>query len=220
MRHLDGITDRIRTALDLRHCAREETLSLSREVIRSSANAIRCAHRDETERARELLRSARKALDRIAASMRSHPHIHSSGYVHDCQKEYAEAAIFLSVIAGEQIPDPVELSVDYPAYLNGLGEAVGELRRHALDLMRRARLQDAEKVLSVMDEIYSVLVSLDYPDALTGGLRRTTDSVRGIIEKTRGDLTSALGQEELRRALETALGALRAPAPQDGDRRG
>lgn len=205
---LDAITERIRAKLDARNAARDRTLILSREIIRTSANTIRAAHRGELDRAREMLRGAHEAVGQMRGALQEHPDIYHAGYVHDCQKELAEAAAFVALIGGGSLPDPDELGVEYPAYLNGLGEAIGELRRFALDRMRVGDLPRAETLLSTMDEIYYVLITMDYPDALTGGLRRTTDGARGIIEKTRGELTTALRQDELRSAIRDALALL------------
>jgi translin len=212
MAQLEAVSEKIRASLDARNGARERTLSLSREIIRTCANTIRAAHRGERDRAREMLRGARDAVAQMRTLLDEHPDIYGAGYVHDCQKEFAEASAFLAIVSAEELPDPDELGVEYPAYLNGLGEAVGELRRHTLDQMRHGRLDHAETLLATMDEIYYTLVTMDYPDALTGGLRRTTDAVRGIIEKTRGELTTALRQDELRSAIQAAMRGL---SPQD-----
>ncbi len=208
MPSLEDIGELARQVLDDRNAAREQTLPLSREIIRTCANSIRAAHRGELDRARDLLRAAREAAAQVRQSLEGCPDIYGAGYVHDSQKELAEASVFLAVLTGEELPRPAALGVEIPAFLNGMGEAVGELRRHTLDVMRHGRLEDAERLLAVMDEIYHLLVTLDYPDALTGGLRRTTDSVRGIIEKTRGELTTALRQDELRGTILQALRAL------------
>lgn len=202
---LQKLGDRIRQSLDARNRARDETVVLSREIIRTSANAIRAAHRGELEPATSLVAQASDAVVRMRERLAPFQDIYRAGYVHDCQKEFAEAAVFLAQVSGAELPDPDELKVEYAAFLNGMGEAVGELRRHTLDTMRRGDLDRAEAILEGMDEIYYLLVTFDYPDAMTGGLRRTTDSVRGIIEKTRGELTTALRQEELRRALEATM---------------
>jgi translin len=208
---LDSISEKIRAAFDARSAARDRAIVLSRETIRTCANTIRAAHRGELDRAREMLGGAREAVLQMRESLKDHPEVYHAGYVHDSQKEYAEAAAFLALVSGQELPDPDELMVDYPAYLNGLGEAVGELRRHTLDVMRHGRLEQADALLATMDEIYHHLVTIDYPDAVTGGLRRTTDSVRGIIEKTRGELTTALRQEDLRGAIQQALERLSPP---------
>lgn len=212
MPNLDSISEKVRAHLDARNAARERALPLSREIIRTCANTIRAAHRGELERALEMLRGAREAVEQLNGLLVDHPEIYSAGYVHDCQKEFAEATAFVAIVGDQGLPDPDDVGVGYPAYLNGLGEAIGEMRRHCLDIMRQGRLAEAEALLETMDDIYYMLVTMDYPDALTGGLRRTTDAVRGIIEKTRGELTTALRQDELRDALQRALEAIRPEA--------
>lgn len=202
---LDDLGVRLRGVLDDRNRVREQTLALSREIIRTAANSIRTAHRAEFEPAAKMLQGAAESLNRIRECAASYADIYGAGYVHDCQKEFAEASIFLALASGQEVPGPEALQVEVAAYLNGMGEAVGELRRHTLDVMRRGEMARAEELLNLMDEIYYLLVTFDYPDALTGGLRRTTDSVRGIIEKTRGELTTALVQRELRVSLQRAI---------------
>lgn len=181
--------------------ARERALAETRQIVRLSANAIRAVHRDDFEGATALLDEARALQDALARHLSEYPNIYWSGYVQDAQKEYAEARITLGVIGGGGVPEPGSLNVEDAVFLNGLGETAGELRRYALDAMRRGDLARAESNLAVMDEIYGLLVSVDFPDAVTGGLRRTTDMVRGVLERTRGDITFALQQESLTRAL-------------------
>jgi translin len=205
---LDRIAERARSYLEDKNAARERALARSREVIRSSANAIRAVHRHEFERARALLAEARQALDSATASVAGYGDLLYAGFIHDAAKEYAEAAAVVAVLSGEPLPDPDAVGAAWPAYLNGLGEAVGEFRRFLLNDLRRGELAAPEALLEIMDDIYDILVTMDYPDAITGGLRRTTDVVRGILEKTRGDLTVALRQAELEQqllALETQL---------------
>ena len=192
------------------NAARERALSEARQVVRLSANATRAVHRGEFDAARDLLEQAGGLHRAFADDLAAFPSIYWSGYVQDAQKEYAEARITLGIISGTGVPNPEALSVSDAVYLNGLGEAAGELRRSALDTIRRKDLARAEEILGVMDEIYGVLVSVDYPDAVTGGLRRTTDMVRGVLERTRGDLTLALQQHELTGALAGAERLLRA----------
>jgi translin len=205
MVEFDSLTERIRAALDAKNAAREAGLSLSREMIRTSANTIRAVHRGEFDGARRLLADARAANHRLRQTLAAHPDLYGAGYVHDGQKELAEAAVTLALVAGEPLPEPESLPVEFAAYLNGMGEAVGELRRHVLDVIRGGDVTQAERILQRMDDIYCALVTFDYPDALTGGLRRTTDSVRGILEKTRGDLTTSLRQEQLRATIAAAV---------------
>jgi translin len=133
--------------------------------------------------------------------LRQDADIFFAGFVHDAQKEYAEASITLAVVSGRDLPSPDELDVEVAAYLNGMGEAVGELRRHLLDALRTGDIDHCEETLDVMEEMYGTLVTFDFPDAMTGGLRRTTDSVRGILERTRGDLAVASRQRDLEQRL-------------------
>ncbi len=188
---------------------RERALSESRRVVRLSANATRAVHRNDFDTAIGLLDDARAMRDSLEQDLRDYPNIYWSGYVQDAQKEYAESRITLGIISRQGIPSPTELNVEDAVFLNGLGEAAGELRRYSLDSMRRHDLERASELLGSMDEIYDLLVSVDYPDAVTGGLRRTTDMVRGVLERTRGDLTLALRQRELTEALTHAEEVLR-----------
>jgi translin len=202
--NLDSITEQIRMSLTAKDAAREKALPVCREAIRFSSISIRAIHRQEFDEARKLLKSAKDLLKEAEQALVVSPEVMNTGFLRDSQKEYAEGSLLLSLVTGELIPDPAALGVDSAAYLNGLGEAVGELRRYLLDSMRRGDLSRGEQLLAAMDDIYSVLVTIDYPDAITGGLRRTTDMVRGVLEKTRSDLTLVIRQE----ALEKKLGTL------------
>ncbi|MGD0855890.1 MAG: haloacid dehalogenase [Dehalococcoidia bacterium] len=187
---LDKIANRIRSRLAEKDAAREICLKSCREIIRFSSTSIRATHRGDKETALKLVNSASSLVDQLQTDFkRKHHDLLSANYVHDSFKEYAEASITYSIIFNGEIPDPDELAVAYPAYLNGLAESVGELRRYVLDGLRTDKFDAAEDLLAIMDHIYSVLVTMDFPDAITYGLRRNTDSVRGIVEKTRGDLT-------------------------------
>ena len=182
--------------------AREVALPSARRAIRSSANAIRAIHRGEFDEARRLMDEARSALDEGEAAVADHPDVRFAGFLHDAHKEYAEARMTEAVVAGHDLPGPDELGVTLAAYLNGMAETVGEARRSVLDLLRRGEEARAEALLRSMDDLYDLLVTMDYPDAITGNLRRSTDVARGIIEKTRGDLSVSLVQRDLRTALE------------------
>jgi translin len=195
--------------LATKFAARERALPKSRAAIRLCANAIRAAHRGEFEQSTRLLTEAGGLLRDMALDLREHQDIFYAGFVADAQKEYAEAAITSALMQRQTPPTPETLGVEWAPYLNGLGEAVGELRRYILDHMRQGRLQGCEEVLADMDEIYSQLITMDYPDAITGNLRRTTDAVRGILEKTRGDLTLAVSQERLNDAMTRVQESLR-----------
>ena len=199
---LDAIMERVREDFAAKNVAREKALPLCREAIRYSANAIRAVHRNDFATAQELVDKAGAQVATAKASLDGHADIYHAGFVHDSQKEFAEASITLALISGRELPTPASLDVELPAYLNGMGEAVGELRRHLLDTLRSGDVEQCETWLRDMDEMYSVLVTVDYPDAMTGGLRRTTDSVRGILEKTRGDLTLSVQQRRLEQRLD------------------
>ncbi len=194
---LSEIADSVRGHLDAKHRAREQALSLTREVIRLSANAIRATHRKEFGAAGELLAKARRNLDQTADGLAEHQDIFHAGFVHDSQKEFAEASTTLALIAGRPLPTPEDLGVMGPAYLNGIGETVGELRRHLLDSLRQGEIAHCEECLDAMGDIYDVLVTMDYPEAVTSGLRRTADAMRAILERTRGDFTMAYVQRRL-----------------------
>jgi translin len=201
---LDEIEPWARTELETRNAAREKALSQSRELTRTCANTIRAVHRRDFEQARTLLAAAKTLSDGLSENLAPFPDLFFTGYVQDAQKEYVEATATLSLIGGAPMPSPQEIGVAAAPFLNGLGETVGELRRFVLDKLRRGELDGSETLLQMMDDIYSLLVTIDYPDALTGGLRRTTDLARGILERTRGDLTFAQRQQELESSLARA----------------
>jgi len=195
--------------LATKFAARERALPKSRAAIRLCANAIRAAHRGEFDQSTRQLTEAGGLLRDMALDLREHQDIFYAGFVADAQKEYSEAALTRALMQRQPPPTPDVLGVEWAPYLNGLGEAVGELRRYILDRMRQGRLEGCEELLADMDEIYSQLITLDYPDAITGNLRRTTDAVRGILEKTRGDLTLAVSQERLNAAMNRVHESLR-----------
>jgi len=189
--------------------AREAGLSRCRDAIRNSANSIRAVHRGDFETARALSAKAGTLLSEAKDALRNHADILHAGFVHDSEKEYAEARITLAFIAGQaKLPTREEIDVGLAAYLNGLAEAVGELRRYLLDSLRSGEVERCEDCLAVMDEVYGILVTFDYPDAMTGGLRRSTDNVRGILERTRGDLSLAVRQRDLEKRLAEFEGKL------------
>ncbi|HEX2054179.1 MAG TPA: haloacid dehalogenase [Actinomycetota bacterium] len=199
---LDAIRDVLQKRLDDKYQAREQGLSHCRRIIRLSANSIRAIHRGDAEEAERLMGEARVLLDEAVAVMADHPDILHAGFYHDASKEYAEARLTYALVFGAPVEGPEEIGVEMAAYLNGMGEAIGEVRRHLLDLMRRGELERSERLMNAMDEIYYLLITMDYPDAMTGGLRRTTDVARSIIERTRGDLSTTIIQQGLKNALD------------------
>jgi len=183
--------------LTARHQAREQALAVSREVIRFSANAIRAVHRGEFGEARRLLEQAGRRLKETEPIRQENPEIYYAGFSTDARKEYSEAHITLALISGQAMPRPEDLGVDPPSFLNGLAEVIGELRRYVLDALRRDAFDRCEEFMQVMDEVYGILVTVDFPEAVTGGLRSRTDNMRAVLERTRGDLTLALRQHQL-----------------------
>ncbi len=176
-------------------------MPLCRETIRHCSNAILAVHRHEFAQAKKSLESARNLLNEAMQAVITYGELNNSGFIRDAQKEFAEGNITFALITGNPLPDPGELGIDPAAYLNGLGEAAGELRRYLLDSIRGGESSQGEKLLSAMDDIYNILVTMDFPDAITGGLRRTTDMVRGVLERTRSDLTLMVRQKELENKL-------------------
>jgi len=194
---LESVGQKAIEYLGLKHAARERALPKSRAAIRYCANSIRAAHRQEFQNAQELLAQASALLKEMAFDLQDHQDIFYAGFVQDAQKEYAEAATFVALTQNRSLPEVSELSIGWAPYLNGLGEMVGELRRYVLDQLRRGNLDECEVFLQHMDDVYALLTTVDYPDAITLGLRRTTDTARSILEKTRGDLTVAVSQAQL-----------------------
>ena len=201
MNNLESIAEQIRKSLSVKDEAREKMLPLCRDSIRHSSNAIRAVHRQEFKQASELLQKARSLITDAEKAVAGTRELASTGLIRDAHKEFAEATITLALVNGKDLPNPKALGVDAAAYLNGMGEAVGEMRRYLLDSLRRGDLSRGEELLGVMDDIYSTLVTMDYPDAITSGLRRTTDMVRGVLERTRSDLTLTIRQQELEKKL-------------------
>jgi translin len=200
--HLDSVGQEAIAALGLKHEARERALPKSRTAIRYCANSIRAIHRQEFESAAKLLAQAATLIAEMANDLREQQDIFFAGFVQDAQKELAEASTFAALTQGLPVPTAQELAIGWAPYLNGLGEAVGELRRYVLDQLRRGNTSNCEMLLQYMDDIYALLTSIDFPDAITQGLRRTTDTARSILEKTRGDLTTAVSQTQLQLAMQ------------------
>ena len=210
--NIDTIGREALAYLELKHAARERALPKSRAAIRCCATSIRATHRQEVIKAEELLSQAATLLKEMRDDLHDHLDIYHAGFVQDAQKEYAEAATFSAMTQHYPLPTAYSLSIGWAVYLNGLAEAVGELRRYVLDQLRRGNIESCEVFLRYMDDIYSQLILIDLPDAITAGLRRTTDATRGILEKTRGDLTSAVAQAQLERSMNALREKLEKPS--------
>ena len=201
MHKLENIVDRIRLKFDVRTAMRDQALAQARQLTRACSLAIRAVHRDDKETMETQLTQAHSLADKIRAELANHADLYYAGYTQDAFKEFVEANVTCALIQSQALQTPEELGVEDSTYLNGLAEVVGELRRRILDILRHGYSQEAERLLSHMDDIYSVLVTMDYPDAITNGLRRQTDLARSIIEKTRGDITFSLRGEDLSQAI-------------------
>lgn len=208
MQDFETIAERIRQSFEARTQAREKALAQARLLTRHCANAIRAIHRDQRTLALEHLEQARQLIQSIRADLAAYPDLYYAGYTQDALKEYAEASLVYALIYDQPLPTPEELNLEPVTYLLGLAESTGELRRRCLDILRDGHSDEAERLLSHMDDIYAILVTMDYPEAITGGLRRLTDIVRSLNERTRGDMTLSLRQallEESLRRLEKRL---------------
>jgi translin len=208
METLSEIAEKIHQNLEGRLHARDQALTHARQLTRHAAHTIRAIHRNEVEHADEELTSARALVNELKTSLACYPDLFFAGYTQDAIKEYAEASLTRALVLNQPLPTPQDLGVEDATYLNGLAEANGELRRRCLDILRQGYSQEAERLLGCMDDIYAVLVTMDYPDAITNGLRRQTDIVRSLLERTRGDLTISLREEQLKQALAAALNRL------------
>ncbi len=208
MKNLPLIAEKIHLALEARTRARDQALSNARQVTRHAAQAIRAIHREEHDPAEEHLAQARDLVRTMQEELTGFPELYYAGYTQDAIKEFVEANITCALIENRPLPQPEELKVEYSTYLNGLAETVGELRRRCLDILRQGYSREAERLLTSMDDIYATLVTMDYPDAVTNGLRRQTDLIRGIVERTRGDMTISLREQHLEQVMITLMDRL------------
>ncbi len=210
-----GLLDEVRNQLGQVNEARETGLAACRRTVRAAGSAIRAIHRRDPARVETLIANCEHALREAQAALEPHPSVFHAGFLHDAEKEFAEALLTRALIAGEPLPGPAAIAVGVPAWLNGLGEAASELRRHLLDRLRDGEIVVADDLLASMEDVYELLVGVDYPDAVTGGLRRSADALRAVLERTRSDLTTTVLQARLRDALEvrTAVEAVAPPPP-------
>lgn len=201
METVKDICDLIRTRFDAMDNAREGALAASRKITRYSGDSIKAIHRGEWEQAEKLISETSGLNGFLHDSLKEFPEVYYSGYVEDAQAEFAEVSILYAVLRGKDLPTPESLRVENAAYLKGMGDTVGELRRYILDLIRKGRPEDGEKYLDIMDEFYVEMMSFDYPEAIMHGLRKKVDAARSLIERTRGDLTNALEIKRLHESM-------------------
>jgi translin len=190
--------------MDAMHQTRERALASTRLLIQTCSKCIRHVHRHQFDEASRLLGEAQGIAEKAREDLRPHPELFYAGYLQDAEKEMVEAAALLAMVHDRPSPTPESLGVGPVSYLNGMGEAASEARRYVLDEMRKGRYDSAERLLAAMETIYDDLITFDYPDSLTGGLRRTCDALRAVIERTRSDLTLTACQQELLQALREA----------------
>lgn len=200
-----GLGDRLREHLDASHAARETAIPACRRTIRLCSSSIRAVHRLEPDIAAKLADEANDALRQAQDALRPFPSLAATGPLHDAQKEYAEARLTAALASGSDLPSFQDLDIGAAAWLGGLAEASTEMRRHILDRLREGDLDVATRLLTAMDDVYGLLVTMDYPDAITGGLRRQVDALRAVLERTRGDLTTTVLQARLQKTIETRL---------------
>ncbi|GAP12314.1 predicted RNA-binding protein of the translin family [Longilinea arvoryzae] len=196
------LSEQVHADFEARNLARDQALVQARALTRHAAQTIRAIHRSENDLAHDHLREARALVDALKHDLAAFPDLYYAGYTQDAIKEYAEASLTVAVIENQSLPMPADLGIEYNTYLKGLAEVTGELRRKTLDILRQGYSPEAERLLTCMDEIYALLITVDYPDAITNGLRRQTDLVRGIVERTRGDMTISLREQRLREAMQ------------------
>lgn len=200
----DDVVAALRARMDAMHQTRERALASTRLLIQTCSKCIRHVHRHQFDEAERLMEEARALAAQARENLRPHPELFYAGYLQDAEKEMVEAATLLAMVHEAPLPTPESLGVGPAAYLNGMGEAASEARRYVLDEMRKGRYENAERLLGMMETIYDDLITFDYPDSLTGGLRRTCDALRAVIERTRSDLTLTHSQQELLEALRAA----------------
>lgn len=198
---LEDIAEKIHHTFEVCTEERDRALAQARTLTRHCANAIRAIHRDEHNLARQHLDEARELVYSLRSNLKDLPDLFYAGYTQDALKEYAEAALTYALINNTEFPEPSDLQLEPATYLQGLAESIGELRRRCLDMLLKDNPDEAVRLMDEMDDIYAILVTMDYPDAITGGLRRLTDVARGIIERTRGDITLSLRQSRLENSL-------------------
>ncbi|MFA4016123.1 MAG: hypothetical protein RUDDFDWM_001225 [Candidatus Fervidibacterota bacterium] len=192
LKHMEAVLKRIQTQFNELDEIRERCFEMSRKLIRQSSIAIKHIHRTELDKAKAMLNDAMKIAKELSEIISKHSDVASWGFVQDAQRELSEAAILFSIVSGEKLPDPCELNVCGVAYVHGLAEAMGEVRRLILDGLNRGAKEDVKTLLRIMEETYYLLLAFDHPDTITLGLRRKVDQLRSLLERTHSDVTIAL----------------------------
>ncbi len=198
---IDEYADAAREQIEQIHLHREAAYTTSRKVVQSASATIKQVHRGEWDEAEVALAQTRELYDQMMAAVEASPEVGLGGFVADAGREYVEAALVTALIRDGELPGPEDIGVESTQWLNGIGDTVGELRRHVLDLIRGSRVDEAEIFLAAMDEMYQTIMSFDYPNSVTNGLRGRSDAARVLVDRTRGDLTNALRQARLEQRM-------------------
>lgn len=191
---LQNEVERLKNHFDAIDGEREIAYHDARNLRRMSVQAVRDAHRGRFDDAKKLLEECKELAGKLVTSSVRF------GFVEEAHQEYAEAAFTIALLLGEGIPTQAELNTDERGYMLGLSDTVGELRRHILNLMVQDRLDEAKEFMDTMDEIQGMLMKFDHTDAVVP-VRRKQDQIRGILERTRSDLTNMICQKRLERRL-------------------
>ena len=190
MKNLDNIVNKIEKDIDNKDKIREEALRSSREIIINCRKAIQYVHQDLKKEAKGNIKQASTKLSDLYNITKEYPEIYHAGFVENAAQELVEAQCFYNIMKGKDLPDPDEMQTTYSSYLLGLCDLVGELRRTVLDSIRSGEQKNADDYLTMMEEIYDVIIRFDYPSGLIP-IKKKQDMVRSLIEKTRGELAVA-----------------------------
>ncbi len=184
---------------------REDVLQKTRSIVRMAAETIKAVHREEWDVAEKNITEMKSLLKGVREQVSKHETLLRRNYTEISEQEYAEAAILFSILHKGQLASPKDLEIPDLAWLLGLADVAGELRRHCLDAIRKGDMKTAEDALGLMEEIYRKLFSLDYPKGMTGSLREKTDTIRKLLQATRGEVSMATHMSRLNQNLEKIL---------------
>jgi translin len=202
---LEDLVKRGAEELRLRDKALDTVMARARRARILSKQAILKLHTDEKSEAKKRLEEASSLIVKMNEIIKKNPELARFDQVSAAKEEYSEASIIMSLMKSGEFPDPTELGVPITSYLLGLGDVPGELRRQALDALRVGNMETAEARLSMMEEIYLSLMTMEEAPLLKG-LRRKMDITRGVIERTRSEVTAEAGRRKLRESVERLTG--------------
>ena len=196
MNNLEDIISKIQVYIDDKDSIRETSLKYARTVIIHCRKAIQLIHQHKMQQAEELIKKASATLAELYDVTKDHADLSKAGYVENAAQEFVEAQCFYNILHHEALPDPDAIQTTYTAYLMGLCDVVGELRRKALDMVLAGEQKDAQQYLVIMEDIYAAILRFDYPSSLIP-IKRKQDIARNLIEKTRGELAVASCEQRI-----------------------